>query len=154
MAHWYALLKVVHVVSAVVWIGGNTALVVVMARLLRARDRGTLAGLVPQASKYGHSFGAPSSMLVLLTGIAMVAIGRIGFGTFWVLWGFGGIVLHFIFGALVMSRRSMAFAAAASATPVDDAQLVSAGGALRRAGFLYLLLMVSVIVAMVVKPTL
>jgi len=46
---WYGILKVVHVLSVVVWIGGATALAAVTARLIRARDRATLAALLPHS---------------------------------------------------------------------------------------------------------
>src|SRR5207302_10610728 len=49
MLSWYAVLKVVHVVSVVVWIGGGAALAAVTARLLRAGDRATLAAFLPQS---------------------------------------------------------------------------------------------------------
>ncbi len=154
MVSWYGVLKVLHVVATILWIGGATALTTVLARLALARERATLAGLLPHTMRYAHTLGAVSSMLVLVTGIAMVAIGRIGFGTLWVTLGFAGILLHFLFGIFVMRRRSMALAAALSATPPDDARIAAAGRALRAAGLIYLLIMTSVIVVMVLKPTL
>jgi hypothetical protein len=84
----------------------------------------------------------------------MVAIAGIGFGTFWVGLGFAGILLHFVFGIAVMRKRSTALAAAVAATPSDDARIAEAGRALRVGGLIYLLIMMSVIVVMVVKPTL
>lgn len=67
---WYGILKVVHVLSVVVWIGGATALAAVTARLVRARDRATLAAFLPQSIRFGQTMGGPSSILVLLSGIA------------------------------------------------------------------------------------
>lgn len=154
MPSWYGVLKVLHVVAVVLWIGGAAALIIVTQRLLRARDRAALASLVPQASKYGHSVGAPSAMLVLITGIAMVVIGGIGFRPLWVSWGFVGILLHFLVGMFVMRKRSMALAAALAANPADDARIAAAGRSLRVGSTIYLLIMTSVIVVMVLKPTL
>jgi uncharacterized membrane protein len=154
MFTWYAALKVVHILAVVAWIGGAAALTTVMTRLAQVRDRATLAGLVPQTMKYSHTTGATSSLLVLITGIAMVAIGRIGFGTFWVGLGFAGILLHFVYGIVIMRKRAAALAAAVSATPSDDARIAAAGRAVRVGGLIYLLIMTAVIVVMVVKPTL
>src|SRR5438105_14495793 len=102
---WYGILEVVHVLSVVVWIGGASALAVVTARLVRARDRATLASFLPQSIRFGQTMAGPSSGLVLITGIAMVIVGKIGFRPLWVSWGFVGIVLHFVFGSVVMRKR-------------------------------------------------
>jgi len=154
MFAWYAMLKVVHVLSVVVWIGGAIALAGITARLLRARDLATLASYLPEAGKFNHAMGAPASLLVLASGIAMVILGRIGFRPLWVSAGFAGIVLHSLFGALVMRKRTMSLAAAVSATPVDEGRVAEAGRSLRLATVIYLLIMASVITVMVLKPTL
>lgn len=154
MPGWYAILKVVHVLAVVVWVGGAIALAGVTMRLQRAGDRATLAAFIPQAGRYGHTMGAPASLLVLLTGIAMVIVGNVGFRPLWVSWGFAGIVLHFVFGALVLRKRNIALAAAAAASPVDEGRIADAGSRLRVATAVYLLIMASVIVVMVFKPSL
>ena len=149
---WYDILKVVHVLSVVVWIGGAAALAVVTARLVRARDRATLAAFLPHSIRFGQTMAGPSSGLVLLTGIAMVIVGKIGFRPLWVSWGFVGILLHFVFGAVVMRKRTMNLAAALSATPADDARVAHTGRSVRVGTLIYLLIMTSVIVVMVLKP--
>ena len=58
---WYGILKVVHVLSAIVWMGGAVALTVVLVRLLAMRDRATLAQLVPQIARFMASVGGPAS---------------------------------------------------------------------------------------------
>jgi len=149
---WYGMFKVVHVLSVVVWIGGATALATVQGRLARARDRVTLAAMLPHSIRFGQTMGGPSSILVLLSGIAMVIVGKIGFRPLWVSWGFAGILLHFVFGAVVMRKRTMSLAAALSATPPDDARIAAAGRSVHVGTLIYLLIMTSVIVVMVLKP--
>ncbi len=150
----YGVLKVVHVLSVVVWIGGATALGVVTRRLALARDRATLATLLPQTLRYGRTMAGPSAGLVLLTGMAMVGVGKIGFGTFWVVWGFVGTLLHFAFGATVMRKRTIALSQILTATPADEARLMETSGRLWAGNVIYLLIMASVIVVMILKPTL
>jgi len=154
MAVLYGVLKVVHVLSVVVWIGGAAALAVITARLVGARDRATLAKLLPHAQRFGRTMGGPAALLVLLTGMAMIGVGRIPFRTLWVVWGFTGIVLHFVFGATIMRTRAVRFAQLLAGPQVDDASLADAGRLLRIGNMIYLLIMISVIVVMVMKPTL
>src|SRR5437588_12924435 len=99
---WYGMLKVVHVLSVVVWIGGAAALAVVTARLVRARDRATLAAFLPHSIRFGQTMAGPSSGLVLLTGIAMVTGGKFGFRALCVCWGFVRILGRFVFGWVMM----------------------------------------------------
>lgn len=100
----YGVLKFVHVLSVVAWVGGSIAMSVIGGLLLRSRDRATLGGYVPQMFAYSRRIGAPASVLVLITGIAMLAVGKIGFMAPWVVVGYAGLVLHFIIGSTLVQR--------------------------------------------------
>jgi len=151
---WYGVLKVVHVLSTVVWIGGGTAFAMVTARLVRASDRATLNALLPQVTRYMQTMAGPASGLVLVTGIAMVIVAKIGFGTLWISLGFAGIIVHGVFGGLVMRKRMAGLMQAVSGTSAGDAALAQAGARLRMANIVYLLIMASIVAVMVLKPTL
>jgi uncharacterized membrane protein len=91
--NWYGVLKVAHVLSAIVWIGGGAALSILMARLLRGVDRAALAPVIPQLTRTMQAIGGPAAGLLLLTGIAMVLVGRMTFRSLWIGLGFGSIIL-------------------------------------------------------------
>jgi uncharacterized membrane protein len=150
----YNVLKFVHVLSVVAWVGGVTCLAVLIWRVRRERNRATLVALLRHATTYGQMVAGPASGLVLLSGLGMVGMAGIGFGTFWVLWGFAGIVLHFIFGAVFIRRRTMELAQLASADGTNDQSLSEAGGKLWTVQLIYLAIMALVVGAMVFKPTL
>lgn len=154
MLTWYGLLKVIHVLSVVVWIGAATAFTAITSFLLGARDRAALGGWLPYTARYGQRFAGPASLLVLLSGAAMVAVGRLGFQTLWVVWGFGGILAHFAYGVTVMRKRAMEFFPMVTSPAADQARVADAGRRLIVGNAIYLLLMTSVIVVMVLKPTL
>ena len=148
----YGLLKTLHVLSVIAWIGGVTAVWTIGLRLGRAGNRDGLTTLLPLLARYGQRMAGPSSILVLITGIAMVVIGRLG-GPLWVIWGMIGIVLHFILGATLIRRNWMELGRLASANPADDARMAAILRRTTLTNWVYLLLMVSVIVVMVLKPT-
>ena len=150
--NWYGVLKVAHVLSAIVWIGGGAALSILMARLLRSGDRATLAPLIPQLARTMQAIGGPAAGLVLLSGIAMVLVGRMTFRSLWIGLGFGGIVLLGAYGGLVMSKRLAALEQAVSSG--DDAALARAGARARQGSMLLLAIMGSIVVVMILKPTL
>jgi uncharacterized membrane protein len=150
----YGFLKLLHVLSVVVWVGGVGALSVVAWRMRNERTREALAILVRQASMYGERVAGPASLVVLITGPILVGIGRIGFGTFWVLWGFAGLTAHFWIGATALRRRTKVLLQLASGGSADDAAVLEASRKLWSAQLIYLAIMAAVVAAMVLKPTL
>jgi hypothetical protein len=91
---------------------------------------------------------------VLLSGLGMVGMTGIGFGTFWVVWGYAGILLHFLIGAVLIRKRTMELARLASADGIDEQALAEAGSRLWTVQLVYLAIMALVVGAMVLKPTL
>jgi uncharacterized membrane protein len=149
--NWYGILKLLHVLSAIVWMGGGIALTIVLLRVLGTRDRATLAQLVPQVAKFMGSVGGPASGLLLLTGIAMVFAGKLTFKAPWIGLGFGGIIVLGAYGGLVMSKRMEALERAAKGG--DDAVLAGAGAKVRQSSMILISIMAAIVAVMVLKPT-
>jgi len=149
---WYGALKVLHVFAAVVWVGGGVMFAMITARLLRSRDRAALGAVIPPLARQVSAAGGPASGIVLLSGIAMVLVGHIGFSALWVRLGFGGILLHVLFGAFVMRKRTMSLVQAVSVPSADETEVERAGSRMRSGMLTYLALMGAVIVVMVLKP--
>jgi len=150
----YGVLKFLHVLAVVFWVGGIAALSVAAWRLRNERNRDVLAAILGQASFFGQRVAGPASFIVLLTGPMMVGMAHIGFGTFWVLWGFAGLTAHFWIGATSLRKRTSALLQLASASSGDEAALLAAARRLRSTQLIYLAIMAAVVAAMVLKPTL
>jgi uncharacterized membrane protein len=150
----YGFLKFLHVLAVVVWVGGVAGLSIVTWRLRSERNREVLAALLRQATAYGQRIAGPASFIVLLTGPMMVGMAHIGFGTFWVLWGFAGLTAHFWIGATAIRRRTSALVQLASAGSGDDGAIIAGARRLWSAQLIYLAIMAAVVAAMVLKPTL
>jgi uncharacterized membrane protein len=150
--NWYGILKVVHVLSAIVWMGGGAALIVVLLRLARSGDRAALRPLVPQIAKFMQSIGGPASGLLLISGIAMVLTGHMSFKSLWLGLGFGGLIVLGAFGGLVMSKRMAALERAVASD--DDAALSHASAQVRQGSTILLTIMAAIVAVMVLKPTL
>jgi uncharacterized membrane protein len=154
MLNAYNLLKFVHVLSVIVWIGGITTLSVLVWRLRNERNREVVSIVLNQASFYAQRFVGSTSGLVLLTGLAMVGVAKIPFSTLWVMWGLGGVLVHFVFGAMILRKRMMALGQLYGSSTADEGSLAAASSRLWHAQLLYLLILASVVGAMVLKPTL
>ncbi|MFN2567241.1 MAG: DUF2269 family protein, partial [Gemmatimonadaceae bacterium] len=98
----YALLKLVHIVAVIAWLGGATTMTLLTWRMARAGDRAGLAALMRHAAFVGPAVVGPASLLTLLTGIGMVVSGRLDPEALWIQWGFVGVVTHFLFGPLLL----------------------------------------------------
>jgi uncharacterized membrane protein len=150
----YNILKYVHVLSVIVWIGSAACLAVLVWRVRRERNRQALIALLRLGTSYGQMVAGPASGLVLLTGLGMVGMAHIGFGTFWVVLGYAGIVLHGFIGGVFIRKRTMELAQLASSEGTNDQAIAEAGGRLWTVQLIYLAIMAVVIGAMVLKPTL
>jgi uncharacterized membrane protein len=147
----YALLKLVHVLSVIAWLGGALNMNLLMWRITRAGDQATLAGLQRHAAVIGPAVLGTASVLTLLTGIGMVVSGRLDPQALWIQWGFAGVIVHFLFGPLLLRRAGIRLGEAVATG--DDIRVRAAQRRVGRLNVTYLVLLLSVVGAMVLKPT-
>ena len=101
----YLLLKLFHIVGAVVWVGGAsilTILVVVLDR--RGDDRATLAG-VSHVALLGNMVFPPVSLVTIALGLTLAWLGGWGFAA-WTVLAAAIVVLTFLLGVLVLGPSS------------------------------------------------
>lgn len=151
MMNLYGVLKFIHVLSVVLWIGGVAALWITTLRIARAGDYPTVARLLPVGMTYGQRVVGPTSGLVLITGIWMAIIGHL-FSQPFVGIGMTGILVHFILGATLVRKNWMRIGELVNAPEHDDAALAAVVGRTTTVTWIYLASMVVVIAAMVLKP--
>lgn len=100
----YTTLKFVHVLASIVWIGSGVALLTVTAGMVRARDYAGVAALGRQSEKLGTRLFAPSAMITLVAGVAMVIVGDLSFASAWIVIGLVGVAVSFVLGAVLGER--------------------------------------------------
>jgi len=103
---WYALFKLVHVVGAVIWVGGGLTLTILAMRAERSSDPGEMATIARQAAFTGERVFAPVGLIVFLMGIAMVINLHWGWGTTWIVIGLVGYAITFLTGLLVLGPQA------------------------------------------------
>jgi uncharacterized membrane protein len=84
---WYLAFKAVHVVAAVLWIGGGAFLTFMAIATERAEDPGRLIEVAKQAEWGAQRIFVPASFVVLAMGIAMTINGDLDWGQFWLVFG-------------------------------------------------------------------
>ena len=147
----YAVLKLVHVLAVITWVGGALNMTLLMWRITRAGDAAALATFQRHATFIGPAIAGPASLLTLLTGIGMIFTGRLDAQALWLQLGMAGIVIHFLFGPLFLRRAGIRLGQATAAG--DTTRIAEARQRLGRLSAIYLVLLLSVVGAMVLKPT-
>ncbi len=115
----YAVLLALHIVVAVVWVGGAVALAVLALVAERTKDDAGMLAVGKQAEWLGLRIFTPASFLVLVLGIALVEKGNWEWGSFWVLAAVIGWVLSAAIGILFLSPESKRLNALAAEHGMD-----------------------------------
>jgi len=101
-ADWYGAFKTIHVVFAVIWIGGGFLISALAFIAELEKDAEGRAILARQAASVSQRVFTPSSLIVFAAGIAMMLndLGEAAWdwGDFWVIFGLLGFVATFAIG--------------------------------------------------------
>ena len=149
------LLHFLHVLSVIVWFGGVLALNVLAVRVGSGPDRAAQASLLRLSDVYGRAVIAPAGILTLITGLLLIGEHDLPLSTLWVAWGLIGLLLSVGLGATLI-RATQADLRSLTEHPSVDNQSRRLQRQ-RRAAILYavnLLILLSIVWAMVFKPTL
>ena len=149
----YNILQAVHVLAAVVWVGGSVTLNVMSTRLEAAGDPVRLMAFARDTEWMGKRIYLPSSIAVLVFGVLAVIVGEIGFSTLWVAIGVIGIVFTALTGSLFIGPESKTLADLAEQRGVDDPDVQRRIARLFKVARIDLVVLLVVVVDMVVKPT-
>jgi uncharacterized membrane protein len=95
---WYTLFKGVHVIAAVVWVGGAHFSAVLGARAARSGDGKRMADFAGEMEVLSLRMFVPSSFVLLLSGTAMMINGSLDWGQLWVDYGLAIWFVAFVLG--------------------------------------------------------
>lgn len=141
----YGVFKFVHVVGAIVWVGGSVVLAMTTIRYLREEGPADVAALIRQNAFVGQYALGPAAAVTLMAGIMLMVVGKWP-PTLWIVWGLLGLLISGALGAGGL-RRELEKVASGS-DPRETA------GRMARIAAVNFALLLSVVAAMVFKPTL
>jgi uncharacterized membrane protein len=101
----YAVLKTLHILAAVVWVGGGLTLIVLAILYERRRDQEGLFAVARQAEWIGTRVFTPASFITLAFGIAAVVEGDWDFGSAWIVIGLVGWAASAFVGIALITPR-------------------------------------------------
>ena len=152
MLNAYSLLKLVHVVGAIVWVGGVLTMFLLNLRLSRQRDLAGLAVMARQGEFFGRAVAGPAAVLTFLAGIALVAMTG-GHMALWTVWGLVGVFGSIAVGGIMIRRTALELAAVTTSAG-DEARAMALRSRLKTLSMINVVLLLSTVVVMVLRPTL
>ena len=152
LAVLYDWLKSGHVLMAVVWVGGAIAIQLLAIRINRTGDRAQAYEFSKHVEFVGTRVFMPASLLLVILGLWMVAIGPWNFGLLWVDLGIAMFAFSFVSGAFYigpsLKRLRQAAESQGAESPAVDAILSKIFLVSR----VELVLLVLIVFDMVLKP--
>jgi uncharacterized membrane protein len=150
---WYTLFKSVHVLAAVVWVGGAFVTQFFAFRVLRSPDRARQADFAADVEWIGTRIFMPASVVVFLAAIGLMVNGGWSWGELWVVYALIVYAMSFAVGAGFLGPESGRIA---KVIREEGPASPNATARIRRIlaySRVELILLLGVIWAMVVKPT-
>jgi uncharacterized membrane protein len=148
----YEALKSIHVLAAVIWVGGAFTLQFLGTRALASRDPQQIASFGQSAEWIGMRVFMPASLVVLVFGIWAVFEGSWSFADFWILWGLLGVAFSAIVGTAYLGPESARVGALADKRGTDDPEVVRRRDRLVLVSRIELAILLTVVFVMVTKP--
>jgi uncharacterized membrane protein len=150
---WYTFFKSIHVVTAVVWIGGATMIQAYALRILATDDGKRQADFSKDSEVVGMRLFIPASLILVLAGIAMMVNADLSWGQNWVVFGLISFALSFALGAGFLGPEGGRIAELIEQEGPDSPVVKARIRRILTFSRCELVVMLTVIWAMVVKPT-
>ena len=149
----YNWIKTLHVLAAIVWVGGGIFIQIYVTRLKRANDQTRLMAFAKDVEKFGTMVFLPASIAVLIFGIVMIWYApQWEITQLWVIIGLLGIANTIVVGAVFLGPEAGRIATIAGERGPDDPEVVRRTQRLFAISRYDLAVLVLVVVDMVVKP--
>ena len=150
----YNLLKMVHVLAAVVWVGGNVMILIMSVRVLKENDPDRNIAFVRDLGAIGKRFIVPTSIVLIVFAVTLVAYApQWNFTDPWIVIAILAYLATFITGVTVLGPSAGKMEALlASGKPSDDPDVQRLIHRTVIAGRIDTIVLVLVVCDMVLKP--
>jgi uncharacterized membrane protein len=148
----YELLKLIHVLGAITWVGTSIEQQLVGARAMSASQRGRLTHFVDEADWVGVRIMTPAAILVVIAGVLMVIESGWNFTDTWILIGIGLFVLTSLNGIVFLTPQTKKLKPLIAERGEDDGSVQALVKRVTLASRIDLLILIAIVADMVIKP--
>jgi uncharacterized membrane protein len=143
----------IHVLMAIVWVGGAVNLQIIGTRLQLANEPVQMAKFARQVEWIGTRVLTPASILIVIAGVIMT-LDRWDFEQLWIIIGIAGFLYSFINGAFFLGPGSGKTGKLMEERGAEDSQVQTNLRRLFTLSRIELVILIVVVWAMTMKPTL
>jgi uncharacterized membrane protein len=112
---YYEILLFLHILAAVLWLGGGFLIQALVFRAERTDDVVLLKKLAENSKWFAQRIFIPSSLAVLVLGVLLTIEGPWSFGDLWIVLGLAGYAASFLTGILFLEPEGKRIDAAMTA---------------------------------------
>jgi uncharacterized membrane protein len=155
MINGYTVLLTLHILCALIWVGGGITLHVLGRMAVASGDRQRMLQFSRDADWIGPRFYAPLSVLLLVFGILLVNRDEVGadMSTLWVSLGLAGWLISFLIGILYYSRAGKKRDAIIAGEGLESAAFHAQYMQVANVNLIEITLLLLVVIDMAIKPT-
>jgi uncharacterized membrane protein len=149
---WYTFFKSIHVITAVIWVGGAAMIQAYAFRILRTGDGKRQADFAKDTEVVGMRVFIPASLILVIAAIAMMVNLDWSWSQNWIILGLIAFVLSFALGAGFIGPEGGRIAELIEKQGPDSAAVQARIRRILTISRCELIVLLTVIVNMVVKP--
>ena len=149
----YTLFKFLHIIGAIIWIGGVITVTIISARIAREQNGTVLSAMARQSHFYSTAVIGPAAGLTLIAGIVMIATSGLSM-QLWVIWGLAALIVSVALGMTLLRRAGEELTEVAAAAKPSNPHLSALQQRLATLNIINVLVLLSAVWAMVFKPSL
>ena len=150
---YYEILKFLHVLAAIIWLGVDFMILTLVARAERADDGLLLKKIAENTKWLAQRIFIPSSLAVLVLGILATIEGPWGFGDLWIVLGLIGYAASFLTGILFLEPEGKRIDAAMTEYGPGSPQAAHHIRRINVVQRMEMVILFLVVAVMAVKPT-
>lgn len=149
---WYGVFKAIHVLAAILWLGGGAAITVLAWQAQRTKDNAQLLQIGKQAEWLSMRLFVPSALVVVAMGVVLMHKGDWGYGNFWTLFGLIAWGVSFVVGAAFLGPESGRLAKLIETKGPEDPEVLARLNRIISVARADVVLIILIAIDMVAKP--
>ena len=149
---WYSFFKSIHVITAVIWVGGAAMIQAYAFRILRTGDGKRQADFAKDTEIVGMRVFIPASLILVIAAVAMMVNLDWSWSQNWIILGLIAFVLSFVLGAGFLGPEGGRIAELIERQGPDSPAVQARIRRILTISRCELIVLLTVIVNMVVKP--
>jgi uncharacterized membrane protein len=149
----YGVLLFLHILGAVVWLGGEITMFALRALALRSGDRARAFALVRDTDRISSWVIMPAVAVLLGAGFWLVLEGNWGFDRFFVIFGLAGFVVSSAVGGAVISPGGKALQQAVERGGPESSEVDSLTRRIQLGLLADVMILTAIVFVMATKPS-